>query len=593
MSAPPIKVVLTDVGPHELFAFPLWREGVTISGPSGCGKSTLARALCWLFTGLNEHGVAPQKPDPVRDGAEAGQAEFIVVDAETGAAKRHLLRRRTIAGTTSAKDGGVTSTPAALTDRFARMFKFDTDKAAVLVVSPVYWLELARESGGRPLADLLTSIIPADADPLAGLIADHEPHDAGRAEKWVTESKKDAATSAGRLAGAIEALDKYRLEPGPELIDPEHVAAAQAAVDGFDDAVKASAAAQAARDAWTRAAVARTSYLTAFERWKDREPQAPPQEQHDNAATYARLGAAVSAHADAVQAVANARAASGQAKANLDAIKPPPAAPALPPCATKPGCVMAAAASTTSASDYEKRKAEAEEAFRVAGEAWDAAVTEHRAAEAELTAARKAHDAATGYLRAVEAFDRDTKAWQMGRPSEVPEPGEEPPAPVLPDVSAARALLATAAERVRASEERTKRLESMAQTVQREREASDKAAANAARAKAVLDLLRSAPAKRLAAITSKLDLGPVTIEADGDGVAITLFGAPLHRASRGQLVAGGAWLRWAVKQAMGCKLPIVIDEVESVKGLPWPALTGAVWLRTADGALSVEVAGVA
>ena len=57
MSAPPIKVILTDVGPHETLAFPLWREGVTISGPSGAGKSTIASLLCWLFTGLTDEGV--------------------------------------------------------------------------------------------------------------------------------------------------------------------------------------------------------------------------------------------------------------------------------------------------------------------------------------------------------------------------------------------------------------------------------------------------------------------------------------------------------------------------------------------------------
>jgi hypothetical protein len=593
VSAPPLKVVLTDIGPHERFAFPLCREGITVSGSSGTGKSTLALALCWLFTGLDEHGIAPKKPDPVRDGADAGQAEFIAVNATTGDVTQHLLRRRTVAGTTSAKDGVATSTPAAITERFGRMFKFGTAEAAVFITSPVYWLELARQSGGRPLADLLTSVIPADSDPLAGLIADHEPNDAGRAEKWVTESKKESNTAAGRVQAATEALERYRLEVGPEQVDPEQVAAAQAAVDGFEGAMRANAAEQAARDAWTRAAVARTSYVTAFQRWKDREPPAPAAEQHDNAATFARLTAAGDRHADAVTRLAEAKAAAGQAKATLESIKPPQAKPALPPCAAKPGCALAAAALSTSADDFEESKAAASEALRLAGEAWDAAVADHRDAERELTAARTAHEAATRYLRALETFDRDTKAWQAGRPSEVPEPSEEPPAPTLPDVSAARALLATAAERQRAAEERAKRLEGLAATVAKEQTASDKAAANAARAKTVLDLLRSAPAKRLAAILSKLELGPVTIEPDGDGVAITLFGAPLHRASRGQIVAGGAWLRHAVKTAINhggpCKLPIVVDEVESVSGLPWPPLTGAVWLRTVPGALSVEV----
>jgi hypothetical protein len=593
VSAPPIKVVLTDVGPHERFAFPLCREGITVSGSSGTGKSTLALALCWLFTGLDEHGIAPKKPDPVRDGADAGQAEFIVQDATTGEVTHHFTRRRTVAGTTSAKDGVATSTPAAVSERFGRIFKFDTCEAGVFIMSPVYWLELARQSGGRPLADLLTSVIPADFDPLKGLLAPHEPRDADDAAEWVKESKKESNTAAGRVQAATEALERYRLEAGPEQIDPEQIAAAQAAVDGFDEAMRANAAAQAACDAWTRAAVARTSYVTAFGRWKDREPPAPPAEQHDNVATYERVKAAVEKHADAVTRLAEAKAAAGQAKAALEAIKPPPAKPALPACATKPGCVMAAAASSAGADDFEQRKADAAEALRLAGEAWDAAVADHRAAESELAAARTAHTAATNYLRALETYDRDTKAWQAGRPSEVPEPGEEPPAPTLPDVSAARALLATAAERQRAAEERAKRLEGLAATVAKERAASDRASANAARAKTVLDLLRSAPAKRLAAILSKLELGPVTIEPDGDGVAITLFGAPLHRASRGQIVAGGAWLRHAVKTAMKhggpCKLPIVVDEVESVSGLPWPPLTGAVWLRTVPGALSVEV----
>lgn len=577
-----IALHLTNIGPHERVVVPLTGDGVDVRGPSGSGKSSLAMGLCWLLTGLNEHGDSPDKPDPVRDGAMAGEASLIIQRPDR---EVKITRRRTATGTASGKNGDVAATPTAVTEAFAAMFKFPTAKAAVLVTSPVYWLELARTSGGRPLVDLLTSSLPADTDPLAGLLDDTEPRDVRRAEVWVTDANRHANHAAGVLQEATKALDDFRVMPAPEPVPAEEIEGARALIASYDEAVASNKDAVDAHAAWQRAATYKAANTAAITKWRNEEPKAPPVEQHDIAATLAAQTAAVDVHRAAVERQATVRERLAVARAEQER-KPAPVA-SLPPCATKPGCALAKGAAVTPTKSTE----ELEAVVQAARTEWDLASAAERAAGRDLEAARKAHEAAKAYKAALESFESKRTFWKQTEPTVAPDPGPEPEVPALPDVTAASGVLARAEERAAAVLRWERQRDRMMRNVETAQTAADEARRVQARAVEVLKLLRGAPAKKLEALVARLELGPVTMTADGDGVAITLFGAPLHRASRGQIVAGGAWLRTAVKVAMGCKLPVVIDEVESVQGLPWPAVRGAVWLRTQEGPWSVEVRG--
>jgi len=177
------------------------------------------------------------------------------------------------------------------------------------------------------------------------------------------------------------------------------------------------------------------------------------------------------------------------------------------------------------------------------------------------------------------------------RPEDAPDPGPEPIAPealtlsptdrqLLADAEAYPRLLAAHQERAAA-------------ITQRAAETAAHAAAKAAtrtRAEQVLELVRSAPGRVLAGKLAQLgDMGPVTITATDDEIAVLVDGRPWRVASTGRRIAADAILRAALRRAVGLDaLPIVVDEAQSVGGIDWPDL-GACWrmTTTTSGVLTV------
>jgi len=106
----------------------------------------------------------------------------------------------------------------------------------------------------------------------------------------------------------------------------------------------------------------------------------------------------------------------------------------------------------------------------------------------------------------------------------------------------------------------------------------------------VLELVRSAPGRVLAGKLAQLgDMGPVTITATDDEIAVLVDGRPWRVASTGRRIAADAILRAALRRAVGLDaLPIVVDEAQSVGGIDWPDL-GACWrmTTTTSGVLTV------
>lgn len=588
-----ITITLKDFGPHENTTFPL-TSGASISGASGTGKTSMAFGVVWLLTGLDLWGVAPQKPDPIRDGATAVEATMRV-DLKAG--PREFIRRRTAAGTPGCKMtiGGtsVGVKPEDLTAEMLRVFKAPDAKTAVLLASPVYWLKLARSEGGRPLMTMITDLLAADIDPLAGEIADHEPRDAGRAETWRREAKKNVTALGGSLAEAQRSLDAHRERPAEDAPDAGEVEAARGLV-------ATAAEQQAAHDASVKA---HGMWRRAFDQWETARKHRRQWEE-DRPTVTAKPADVAPPDAAAVADVARLQNEAAALKdrvtrlrALLEVEERNASAPA-PEVGTVPGC--AALKQCEFNPELRQRKHAGAVAAAVAKR--DALAADLAAAQDDLTKAQAALTDAkaradahlstsAAYQKALAEHERTKAELQRWQAREVVVPGhagDEPEIKPAPQgVAEAAALIARAEAAQKAAAQWAKRLGELEGRVADLQRDHDAATATAARADAVLALIRGAPAAKLAAAVAKLDLGPVTLAAvpDNDGfrLDVRLFGAPLERASTGQIVAGGAWLRLALRDKIGSKVPVFIDEAQSARGVALPGPAGTITLTTTDG----------
>jgi hypothetical protein len=120
----------------------------------------------------------------------------------------------------------------------------------------------------------------------------------------------------------------------------------------------------------------------------------------------------------------------------------------------------------------------------------------------------------------------------------------------------------------------------------------DDATTEAERAETVLELIRTAPGRALAGKLATLgDLGPVRLEVSDDALTVTVDGRPWRVASTGRRIVADAWFRQALRTAVGMGwLPVVVDEAQSVGGMPIPT-TGPAWIiRTVASGLLQSVA---
>jgi len=120
------------------------------------------------------------------------------------------------------------------------------------------------------------------------------------------------------------------------------------------------------------------------------------------------------------------------------------------------------------------------------------------------------------------------------------------------------------------------------------------ATAAAERAETVLELIRTAPGRALAGKLATLgDLGPVRLEVSDDALTVTVDGRPWRVASTGRRIVADAWFRQALRTAVGMGwLPVVVDEAQSVGGMPIPAAGPAWIIRTvASGSLQAVARG--
>lgn len=239
------RVTAADFGPYDHTDIEIpdafgWTE---IAGPSQSGKSTLVEIVLGTLLGVGPGGAAIDT-EAVRDGADKLHAEVAVSSGTT--VSLGMTRRRSA---TRAIARDEVSTP--LASREALLAKLgpvgQRPDVSRLVIAPMEWRVLLEKDLGRPLRDLLVSILQGQSarEVVRQLMAQRELafHDSDAEGVGAAEKAQTGANAAKeRAIGALSVARSTHERANAALVHaPE------------PSAVEAARAILAARDAWASA----------------------------------------------------------------------------------------------------------------------------------------------------------------------------------------------------------------------------------------------------------------------------------------------------------------------------------------------------
>jgi hypothetical protein len=612
------QIEIVGIGPHQAATtLPLphnaeGRGALIIAGPSQSGKSTVAAALCYLLTGAAPDG---STIDPAALSADAGSVR---VSADDG---RIFELRISRSGRKVWKCGEETITAAK--DRWRILGPLGLDSVASLVagiVCPLALLRQAEDGQGRLLRATLTAALPERSldkalAELLGTFAPALPGDAVDTRGAVQATTRATAArdrALGALDGAQAAQQRHEEQGAPAVPDESATAAARAVVD----AGEAWAAFRRAGGAGER----RAQQQAALADWRRRMAEIPPAQSFDGAAP------------PKVPSVRAEEAAVAQAQAELDRLpkSPADAAPGLHEkrlaAATRWGALPTAScdlcgqvvpsarisqvASTARVQIEAERKTaqdlvdaarrRAQEGLAKAQEALNVAQGRTERAQAELEGYRAEAEARKLRSAAVAALGPE--------PTVDPEPTGSPASPAVvepaaEEVTQARALLSRAAQAkadLRTYEARTTTL---SEDIDRAADAVKAREAELARARAVEQAHKGAPARVLE--QQLVDWRPaarmlasqgieIRIRPAGeiDGLDLMIDGLPSYLASTGRRVHAAALLAFALRTLAARRypatggiggfadLPICVDDAQAWSGGCYPSRGPLLWLLT-------------
>ena len=528
------RLTIRGWGPHENTTLDLDPKGPnTIVGPSMAGKSSLVDAACWCLWGTLADG---RRHDPalIRDGADAAEVE---VELGSGTVfRRKVTRAKTVV---RQKNGETYTNAVAWNEALGPLGKHP--ELSRVTVAPLAWTVLADgEGGGRPLRDLIASVLPSVA--LRDVV--RELHPELRDNDSLTESDV-----FDRRAEANRARDEAagRLEAARGEFDRANTAPPTAPDLGLIEAW----------ERWERAQAWEASLAALGER--PASPHAGLRDVRKNLAAKLAGLRPTAAEDDSAEraALAHAEAHVAQLEAGGSC---PTCGQALPDSGealkAAKAAVKAAKAAATKAAEF-KRRAESDRAERV------------RAVEEEIAAA----DAA---LAAPDpGAEWDLRRAALGPQVTATEPAAPKPASTRTEAIEAAGLARRHAEELTGARHRLALAEA----------AHTAAKADAERLDRLLDAVRKAPSEQARRIVEALgDLGPVTLRLPEEGRAIEVLvdGRPWWTASTGRLVVADLALRIALRRAQRQPwLALFVDDAQAWSGR-LPEAGPSVVLRTAD-----------
>jgi hypothetical protein len=565
------RIAISGLGPHTDFSADLDPKGTnTFAGPSEVGKTLVLEALTFALWGRSSRGKFPV--EAIADGAQKAVIELGLEDGRV--IRRTLTRSR---ATTRTVQVGEEKASFETEDKLAAgLGDLGADPEALFtVLAPMAWVPLV-DGNARPFRDLLARVLPGgDVEQEVGLALGRagfelRPGDASRSEKEVMESRKEArrqhAEATGRLQAARERLAAVEAEVLPEV--PVADAALLERVQRWE-----------AYDRQAGAAAGREQQLAAQQEWDRRRAEIGAEPSLVDDPTAPERAARARQALDA----AMAQYQSVYARYQFTAMQLQPYVGAtdatICPTCRRPGWeagTMAYAQLQGMGQAVQMELAQAQAAHQQASASFEQA-------NALAEQVRDGRSKREGWQRAIDALGP--------RPVVAEAPaGAEPPKgkrPSAEEAGRAREAQAAAAGHAQLAQRRTREITAATQQIAKEEQQVARLAAEADRLDALLEAVRTAPSAVAARQALALgDLGPVALRfGDNPAVAVLVDGRPWWLASRGRLIVADAWLRAALRRAIGMpSLLIVIDNVQDVKGQPIPDLGGPVLhLVTADG----------
>jgi hypothetical protein len=609
-------IELSGIGPHAAtthLPLPHAAEGrgaLIIAGPSQSGKSTIASALCYLLTGAAPDG---STIDPAALSADAGSVRVSANDGQ-------VFELRISRSGRKAWKCGEESVGAAK-DRHRVLGVLGLDAVASLVagiVCPLALLRQAEDGQGRGLRATLTAALPERSldKAFAELLGDFAPALPGDAvdTRGAVQATTRATAARDRALGALDgtqaAQARHEGQGAPAVPDESARAAAAAVVE----AGEAWAAYRRAGGAGER----RAQQQVALADWRRRMAEIPPAQTFDGAPP------------PKVPSLRTEEAAVAQAQAELDRLPrgPADAAPglhekrlatatrwaALPTASCDlcgqvvlPPRIAQVAATARVQIEAERKTAQdlvdaarrrAQDALTKAQEALKVAQGRAERAQAELEGYRSEAEARKLRSAAVAALGPE--------PTVDPEPTGAPATPVgceptAEEVTRARALLSRAAQAAADLRTYEARTVTLSEDIDRAADALKAREAELARARAVEQAHKGAPAEvfrqqladwRPAArmlASQGIEIRP-RAGGEVDGLDLFIDGLPSDKASDGRRVHASALLAFALRTIAARRyssrggvggfadLPTCIDNAQLWTKGRWPADGPLVWI---------------
>lgn len=569
------SIAIQGLGPTEADVIECDPRGLTVvSGESECGKSTIMEAICLCLWGQASDG-SPYPVEAIRDGYPAAVVE--VTTAKGSVFKRSISTSRAVAR--EATKNGSTERPTREEDWRRLLGPLGDDVLGRLILVPLAWQSLAAgPGGGRPLRDLLARLLPPQD--LRAIVAEMaEIHDGDSLdEKGVATQRADERRHVDECRGRLAHLRE------------ESTSAERAVPVGPSEAEVAEA--RSGLDHAKRWAAYRSDLASHEARSESAAKMAAAGEAWDR--RLAELGAepAVMPEPSDREAIAAEKArerAEREDEARQKAVRVAEAALTKASAGTCPTCGQTMPANRVTAAQQAL-----DEATRAQSDSARALVEASEARAAAVRAYGEAKNAAaarSAWLAARKRLADRPVAPDVGDPP-APPSGDEP----SPErVAAWRAVLVDVERSAGAAAEQDRRRARVAsQLADAERDVAE-GEAELLRLERLLAAVRRAPSEAARRQSECLgDLGPVSIQwpegPKADAIRVLLDGRPWWCASTGRQIVGDVYLRAAIRRlARWPWMPIVVDRVQDVAGQEIPAVRPAIWLRTCEGPMTVEV----
>lgn len=579
------SLVLVGFMAYERSEFSFDAEGVTtIYGASESGKSCLIEGVMFALFGQDADG--DEFPiDGIRDGFDRVEAELTTGWGKT---LRRTMTRKRSHGRSIVEDGDTSVIPTEDGWRQGLGPVGANPEIARLVMSPFQWVPLLTTQLGRPLRDVVLSLLPkVDARAVVGELLEAgkhtmrtgDPIDEAAAKKLLTATNSNRDEMKGRLESARDRLLTASTPVG---------APAPAALEEARTTAKADEAWRA-HDRLVATHTAATTNIArqtrARDEWRARRDGAGERPTFDAAALQA-----------ATQRVENATAAHASAKTEHEL-----AGREWTAAKHRLNELLASAVCPTCDRAYEDRPdpTHLQDAMNVAEKQGGTCRTALGAAIAELDEAKRALAPLSSAQSRAAAWDGTQRALGNEPSVDVAPIAPTPPEMLRPTQAKVSEMTAVfdAATRAKGAAERAATEKDAAKAALAKAEAEHASAeAEAIRVAALVDAVRRAPTEIISRQSASLPaMGcvswrfPPKENSKTPEMEVLIDGRSWRRASAGKRILADLQMRAAIRTLAGLDpLPIFVDNTQDWSG-EWPTIEGpVVYLVTRAGEMSVE-----